>query len=67
MGSEKLYEYQGILGRLHEIRDAVRERWQRFNEENPQGLSRFILNKCFHRKDDRSGLVAYEDYSHIYR
>ncbi|KAJ8935257.1 hypothetical protein NQ318_007067 [Aromia moschata] len=43
--TEKLYEYQGCLGRLHTVRDEARERYFSWKEGNPQGVAGWIKKK----------------------
>ncbi|XP_060526488.1 proton-associated sugar transporter A isoform X2 [Cylas formicarius] len=59
--TEKLYEYQGCAGRIHGIRDNLRERYRVWKETNPQGVASWFKNKFYHQD------AQYEDYSHIFR
>ncbi|EEZ98637.2 proton-associated sugar transporter A isoform X2 [Tribolium castaneum] len=58
MGTEKLHEYEGFVGRLHTLRDHVKDRWNTWKDENPG---------VFQRHEKTPPGVVYEDYSHIYR
>ncbi|XP_044258362.1 proton-associated sugar transporter A [Tribolium madens] len=62
MGTEKLHEYEGVLGRLHTLRDNIKDRWNTWKEESPGRLSSLLL-----RREKTPPGVIYEDYSHIYR
>lgn len=61
---EKLHEYQGWQGRIHEWRDGIREKISNWREQNPgsivESIKTSIANKI--RSD-----VDPNDYSHIYR
>lgn len=63
MGTEKLYEYEGFLGRLHSLRNDFKERWNIWKEKNPGTFSEILKRKCF----SQSGDDIHEEYSHIYR
>lgn len=59
---EKLHSYQGLIGRVHEWRDQLRERYTNWRQENPEsGIE--LLKKTI--QTDKSNDDA--DYSHIYR
>ncbi|CAG9818040.1 unnamed protein product [Phaedon cochleariae] len=61
--AEKLYEYQGCIGRLHQVRDDVREKYHSWKESHPGGFSGWLKEHIFERKQsDRN-----QDFSHIYR
>lgn len=67
--AEKLYEYQGCIGRLHVLRDNLKERLNTWKENHPDGLFKSLKEKVLPGKglsDGQDGVV-YEDYSHIYR
>ncbi|XP_053963320.1 proton-associated sugar transporter A [Anastrepha ludens] len=62
---EKLHEYQGISGRLHDWRDSLKERISKFKEENSINIFEAAKNTATdHLKGNAS---AAQDYSHIYR
>lgn len=63
--AEKLYEYQGFLGRIHQTRDEYKEKWIRF-KENRGGLTEAIKDKFWAKGQDRR-YSENEDFSHIYR
>lgn len=66
---EKLYEYQGFLGRLHGLRDSYREKWISWKEEHPGGLIQAIRSYFYNLLSSKSDIPnsEIEDYSHIYR
>ncbi|KAH8417303.1 hypothetical protein KR222_008395 [Zaprionus bogoriensis] len=60
---EKLHEYQGLTGRLHQIRDNIKEKYN--NQENPSSfLTKVKTTAIDQLKGNASANV---DYSHIYR
>lgn len=62
---EKLHEYQGWSGRLHEWRDGIRERISSFREQHPENLVEMAKTAA---SDQMKGNTAVgDDYSHIYR
>ncbi|XP_037954089.1 proton-associated sugar transporter A [Teleopsis dalmanni] len=62
---EKLHEYQGLTGRLHEWRDALRTRINDF-EENGKG-NVFEIAKNTASNQLKGNVSASQDFSHIYR
>jgi len=60
---EKLHEYQGVSGRLHEIRDDLRSKLSSWREthdgNNIVDLTKNYASRCESGKDN--------DFSHIYR
>lgn len=65
--AEKLYEYQGVAGRIHSIRDNLREKYASWKENNPNGVSGWVKEKCFSVKQSAGSGNGIDDYSHIYR
>lgn len=67
--AEKLYEYQGCIGRLHVLRDNLRERWNTWKESHPDGLVKSLKEKICSQEGQGDGknTELCEDYSHIYR
>ncbi|KAF5300445.1 hypothetical protein FQA39_LY02244 [Lamprigera yunnana] len=67
--AEKLYEYQGFLGRLHAIRDSIRERFRIWKEQHPNGFLSSIKNCVFNVFSTKQTVIADEvdEYSHLYR
>jgi solute carrier family 45 protein 1/2/4 len=66
---EKLHEYQGVSGRLHEIRDDLRLKISNWRESH-DGDNIVDLTKNYVRKISTSGRRGSDkdnDYSHIYR
>ncbi|XP_061399441.1 proton-associated sugar transporter A [Musca vetustissima] len=62
---EKLHEYQGFTGRLHEWRDNIKEKIVGFREQNPGNIVELAKNTA---NDQLKGNAnANQDYSHIYR
>ncbi|XP_055908140.1 proton-associated sugar transporter A [Eupeodes corollae] len=62
---EKLHEYQGWSGRLHEWRDGIRERFSSFREQHPESLVEMAKTAA---SDQMKGNTAVgDDFSHIYR
>lgn len=60
---EKLHEYQGLTGRLHQLRDNIKEKFS--NQENPGNfLTKVKTTALDQLKGNASANV---DYSHIYR
>lgn len=66
MASEKLYEYEGLLGRFHRVRDYIKEKWNTWKEDNSGSFKEKIKKLCF-AKNEQTEKVIYEDFSHIYR
>lgn len=64
--AEKLYEYQGIVGRLHEIRDNLRDSLNTCRENHPDGFLKYYKDKIFSRQSQGDS-KEFKDYSHIYR
>lgn len=65
---EKLHEYQGISGRVHEIRDNLRSKFSSWRESH-EGDNIVDLTKNYARKisTGRRECDRDDDYSHIYR
>lgn len=64
---EKLHEYQGVSGRLHEWRDNFRAKIATWRE-NHEGENLVDLTKSYATKAaSGSGQGNKGDYSHIYR
>lgn len=60
---EKLHEYQGLAGRVHEWRDTIRERYTNWRQEHPETIIE-LIKKGGQSDGSRSNA---DDYSHIYR
>jgi solute carrier family 45, member 1/2/4 len=64
---EKLHEYQGFSGRVHEWRDNVRAKLATWREDH-EGENLVDLTKSYARRAaSGSGQGDKGDYSHIYR
>lgn len=65
---EKLHEYQGVSGRLHEIRDDLRSKLSSWRETH-DGDNIVDLTKNYARKisTGRRESGKDNDFSHIYR
>lgn len=62
---EKLHEYQGFTGRLHELRDNIKEKVSRYHEQTPSNIVELAKNTANdHLKGNAN---ADQDYSHMYR
>ncbi|XP_073848524.1 loss of visual transmission [Musca autumnalis] len=62
---EKLHEYQGFTGRLHEWRDNIKEKITGLRDQNPGNIVELAKNTA---NDQLKGNAnANQDYSHIYR
>lgn len=60
---DKLHSYIGWIGRIHEFRDQIHERYKQAKEENPDnviGLIKKLVQGDKENEDDA-------DYSHIHR
>ncbi|GJQ74265.1 hypothetical protein Trydic_g19165 [Trypoxylus dichotomus] len=64
---EKLHEYEGFTGRLHEYRDAVKERWQNWRSERSFDVFGIFKRLFYATPSNRQQEPVQEDYSHIYR
>ncbi|KAL1453443.1 hypothetical protein WDU94_007581 [Cyamophila willieti] len=61
--AEKLHEYQGWAGRLHDVKDRIKTKWETYQENRPPERSwDSIIGNCLGGSDDQT-----PDYSHIYR
>lgn len=59
---DKLHSYVGWIGRLHEFRDQIRERYNQAKEENPDNVIGLIKKVIQGDKENED-----VDYSHIHR
>ncbi|XP_022909420.1 membrane-associated transporter protein [Onthophagus taurus] len=59
--AEKLYEYEGCLGRFHRFKDEFKEKWQEFQQDGGFNVKERLKRKNQESEDQN------EDYSHIYR
>jgi len=62
---DKLHEYEGLAGRIHGIRDTIKERWSVWKEwKNGLSLDRGLDG--LKRRPPKLERTL-EDYSHVYR
>jgi len=61
---EKLHEYQGFVGRLHQFRDKIKEKIS-MNQENSTSFLEKVKSSA--RDQLKGNARANADYSHIYR
>lgn len=65
---EKLHEYQGFSGRLHEWRDGIKERYGNWKEKNRDQNFVEIAKDYARKLSTGEGISGKgDDYSHIYR
>lgn len=62
---DKLHDYQGFTGRLHQWRDNVKEKISSFREQNPGNIVELAKNTATGQL--KGNVNADQDYSHIYR
>lgn len=65
---DKLHEYEGFAGRVHDVRDKFKEKWETWKEWKngipmDQGIKGFLNHLRGPPKLERS----LNDYAHIYR
>ncbi|XP_066149513.1 membrane-associated transporter protein [Euwallacea fornicatus] len=65
--SDKLYEYQGLVGYLHALRDRFQENYLLWKERHPQGVFQWLVNKLSGGSAEAHEKDFPEDYSHIFR
>ncbi|XP_024883169.1 proton-associated sugar transporter A [Temnothorax curvispinosus] len=65
---DKLHEYEGLMGRIHGVRDAIRERWSVWKEwKNSLNLDQGLEGLRHHLRGPPKLERTLDDYSHIYR
>lgn len=65
---DKLHEYEGLAGRIHGVRDAVKERWSVWKEwKNALNLDQGLDGLKQHLRKPPKLERTLEDYSHVYR
>ncbi|XP_012284226.1 proton-associated sugar transporter A isoform X2 [Orussus abietinus] len=65
---DKLHEYEGVAGRIHDIRDKFREKWDSWKEwTNEIPRDRGIAGVLSHLRGPPKLERTLDDYSHIYR
>ncbi|TGZ49790.1 Membrane-associated transporter protein [Temnothorax longispinosus] len=65
---DKLHEYEGLMGRIHGVRDSIRERWSVWKEwKNSLNLDQGLEGLRHHLRGPPKLERTLDDYSHIYR
>ncbi|KAG7211809.1 hypothetical protein KM043_011040 [Ampulex compressa] len=65
---DKLHEYEGLAGRVHDIRDKIKERWDVWKEwKNSVPLDQGVEGFLSHIRGPPKLERTLEDYAHIYR
>ncbi|XP_012526634.1 proton-associated sugar transporter A [Monomorium pharaonis] len=65
---DKLHEYEGFMGRIHGVRDTIRERWNVWKEwKNSLNLDQGLEGLKQHLRGPPKLERTLDDYSHIYR
>lgn len=64
---DKLHEYEGLLGRLHQYRDEIKERWQNRKSEGNFNIFKIIKNVLYGTPTSTQQESVQEDFSHVYR
>lgn len=65
---EKLHSYQGWGGRLHEWRDAIRQRFGSWREDHAEtSLMEMVKRNMRDQTAANADQTNSNDYSHIYR
>ncbi|KAL0109294.1 hypothetical protein PUN28_014408 [Cardiocondyla obscurior] len=65
---DKLHEYEGLMGRIHGVRDTIKERWNVWKEwKNGLNLDQGLEGLKQHLRGPPKLERTLDDYSHIYR
>ncbi|KAI4489547.1 hypothetical protein M0802_010984 [Mischocyttarus mexicanus] len=65
---DKLHEYEGIAGRIHDVRDKVKEKWDILKEwKNSVPLDQGLPGVLNHLRGPPKLERTLDDYAHIYR
>ncbi|KAL6424007.1 hypothetical protein ACFW04_009728 [Cataglyphis niger] len=65
---DKLHEYEGFAGRIHGVREAIKEQWSAWKEwKNGLNLDQGLDGLRHHLRGPPKLERTLEDYSHIYR
>jgi len=65
---DKLHEYEGLMGRIHDVRDTIKERWSVWKEwKNGLNLNQGLDGLKHHLRGPPKLERTLDDYSHIYR
>lgn len=62
---EKLHDYQGFAGRLHQWRDNIKEHISNYRDQNPSNIVELAKSTAVDQL--KGNASADQDYSHIYR
>lgn len=63
-----MHEYEGLMGRIHGVRDTIRERWGVWKEwKNSLNLDQGLDGLKHHLRGPPKLERSLDDYSHIYR
>lgn len=65
--TEKLYDYIGLVGVFHSLKERWCERWQNWKDRYPQQPGDFFRSLICYGADVSKDGIVYEDFSHIYR
>lgn len=67
--ADKLREYQGFYGQLHQMKDKGKEKVENWRESHPEGINRCVKNVFkidrYSREPQRE--CPLDEYSHVYR
>lgn len=65
---DKLHEYEGLTGRVHGVREKVREKWDGFKEWKSEiPTDRGVAGIVSHLRGPPKLERTLDDYSHVYR
>lgn len=65
---DKLHEYEGLTGRIHGVRESIRERWSVWKEwKNGLNLDQGLEGLRHHLRGPPKLERTLNDYSHVYR
>lgn len=68
---DKLHSYQGMTGRIHEVRDDLRTNYTNWRDQHPGSFIQLVKNAVYTEpgdgKDTDIGSSKEIDFSNIYR
>lgn len=67
---DKLHEYQGFTGRIHNVRDIMKDKFDHWKQEHPEGVKGIAMNVIKtdpHSRGPPKLERTLDDYPHIYR
>ncbi|XP_076681170.1 loss of visual transmission isoform X2 [Andrena cerasifolii] len=65
---DKLHEYEGFAGRVHDVRDKIKEKWEVWKEwKNGVPLDRGVEGFLNHLRGPPKLERTLDDYAHVYR